>query len=96
MNVPVQWVGVVGHLHDRILSLGRPAMTNLVLFQPKLREAPPDIKRPEPRNAHDIELVEDMENLALIMEIKQRAFVLSSRIGKQETTLLLAEIAGSL
>lgn len=71
-------------------------MTNLVFFQPKLRDAPPEIKRPEPRNPHDIELVEDMENLALILEIKQRAFVLSSRIGRQEATLLLAEIAGSL
>ena len=65
-------------------------------FRPRLLDKPPEIKRPEPKCSHDIDLVEAMETLEIIMEIRQRAYVLKSRIGENRTVQLLAEIAGSL
>lgn len=63
-------------------SLHVPKQSNVLQFQPKLREAPPEVKRPEVRNSHDIDNVMDTETDMLWLEILQRLTVIKVRHGK--------------
>lgn len=63
-------------------SLHVPKQSNVLQFPPKLREAPPEVKRPEVKNSHDIDTVMDTETDMLWLEIMQRLTVLKVRHGK--------------
>ena len=65
--------------------------SNVLPFQPKNRDAPPAIKKPEPRNSHDIDLIQDTESEMLWLEIMQRLTVLKVRHGASYATTELAD-----
>lgn len=61
-------------------------------FRPRLLDKPPEIKRPEPRDSHDIEHVRAMETPMIRLEVLQRLSVLRERHDKLYVLAMIEDL----
>lgn len=76
------------------VNSSRSSPNNIVTlpFRPRLLDKPPEIKRPEPRDSHDIEHVRAMETPMIRLEVLQRLSVLRERHDKLYVLAMIEDL----